>query len=351
MGRTIRGWVSALALAGVVAGGWTTGVQAEPADAPLTLASAGPLESDWVETQTSVNTPQTYSGSNMAPLTLNEPAPMFVAQSHKGHEAGDAPISSDPTHKISAPPVVDAAPDHGGLAITVKNDWVSKYMFRGFDILDDRGAYQPSVDIDLWGTGFHFNWWASLASSSRSEEGAVYDSYKPEDLDEFDYTLYYTTSCLDDCISMEFGAVYYDIVGYSNDDLDFYEVYTKLTLSELPLSPHAYFYYDFPVHESVGGEGWMTCLGGTHSFELPDCCVLGFKPLSIDLYADVWYNGGAFVNGVGTGWSHAIFGGGIPMELPCNFTFTPGVYYQVSMEDSVNPEDEWWTSLSLAWSW
>lgn len=289
--------------------------------------------------------PVTYNSSTLA---LAEPEQnLWVAQ---GGEAAPAVDAQAPLHKeVSAEPAAESE-GPSGLEITVLNDWVSKYMFRGFDILDDRGAYQPSVDIALWDSGLHFNWWASMATSSRSDDTAVAGVLAPEDLDEFDYTLYYSNSYLDGCIDMSVGGVYYDIIGYTNDDLDFWEAFGKITLAKMPLSPHAYFFYDFPVHDSVGGEGWMTCLGGSHAVELACLPLCGPDPLELNLAADVWYNGGAFVNGVDTGWSHAIFGGSIAFPLPCDLTLTPGVWYQVSMTDTVNPEDEWWTSLSLAYS-
>ncbi len=30
---------------------------------------------------------------------------------------------------------------------------VSKYIWRGYDLFDDHGAFQPSVNADLFGTG------------------------------------------------------------------------------------------------------------------------------------------------------------------------------------------------------
>jgi len=32
-----------------------------------------------------------------------------------------------------------------------------------------------------------------------------------------------------------------------------------------------------------------------------------------------------------------------------NLTFTPGIYYQPSMGDSVNREDEYWWNLSMSY--
>lgn len=282
--------------------------------------------------------------------------------------------------KTSAPSSAHGALHRGGspdtasgsdseLTITVKGDWVSKYMFRGVDVLDDHGAYQPSVDFGLWGTGLHVNVWASLASSGRYSRGTfatnpntgqilvpaqMVDSGYPrtDELDEFDYTVYYSKNCLDDFLATEVGMTYYDIFNQDSEKLDFWEWYGKFTLSELPLKPHAYFYYGVPKRRANGGEGWMTCLGVSHSCELGVFPLLGSTdPATLSLSADVWYNGGEFYPGMDTGWTHATLGSALTIPLCENITFTPGVFYQVSMEDSINKDDEWWTQLSFAYSW
>ncbi len=43
------------------------------------------------------------------------------------------------------------------LGVTADATWVSKYIWRGFDLLDDKGAFQPSVDVDLFGSGWSVN--------------------------------------------------------------------------------------------------------------------------------------------------------------------------------------------------
>jgi len=39
----------------------------------------------------------------------------------------------------------------------------SKYMWRGYDVFGKNSAYMPSVDIDLFQTGWSFNVWAASA--------------------------------------------------------------------------------------------------------------------------------------------------------------------------------------------
>jgi long-subunit fatty acid transport protein len=49
-------------------------------------------------------------------------------------------------------------------------------------------------------------------------------------------------------------------------------------------------------------------------------------------------------------WSHAVFGASTGFTVTDKLTFTPGIYYQISMDDSVNPEDEYWFSLSMTYT-
>ena len=37
------------------------------------------------------------------------------------------------------------------LGVTADATWVSKYLWYGVDLLDDKAAFQPSVDVDLFG--------------------------------------------------------------------------------------------------------------------------------------------------------------------------------------------------------
>ena len=45
------------------------------------------------------------------------------------------------------------AEERSGLGVTADVTWVSKYVWRGYDLFDDHAAFQPSVDADLLGRG------------------------------------------------------------------------------------------------------------------------------------------------------------------------------------------------------
>ena len=104
--------------------------------------------------------------------------------------------------------------------------------------------------------------------------------------------------------------------------------------------------------------------GLLHIFGLGyDLTVPGLLPdtpeQKVHLSAEAVYNDGAApgtVPGPGTtgskidhDWSHALFGISTDFDIAENLSFTPGFYYQSSWEDSVNTEDEYWLTLSLAY--
>ncbi|MCX5638249.1 MAG: hypothetical protein NTX52_11245, partial [Planctomycetota bacterium] len=70
------------------------------------------------------------------------------------------------------------------LDVTFDATYVSRYIWRGFDSYpNNHSAIQPSVDLDLYGTGWGVNVWWSRANTSGFENS-----------EEIDYTLYYGKS-------------------------------------------------------------------------------------------------------------------------------------------------------------
>jgi hypothetical protein len=68
----------------------------------------------------------------------------------------------------------------------------------------------------------------------------------------------------------------------------------------------------------------------------------------INLHSEVVFNDGVGPNGanVDHDWSNAVFGISTTFDLGGNFSLTPGVYHQVTMDESVNPDnDETWASV------
>ncbi len=82
---------------------------------------------------------------------------------------------------IAACSVSVAAESDGKLHGTLDASYVSRFIWRGCDAyLQNHSAFQPSIDLDLFGTGFGLNVWMSRANQSGFENS-----------EWLTYTLYY----------------------------------------------------------------------------------------------------------------------------------------------------------------
>ena len=116
-------------------------------------------------------------------------------------------------------------------AVSGQVDLVSRYIWRGFDLLpDNQAAIQPQFSVDLGKSGFSINVWSSFALAQR----AVL-KYS----DEIDVTLSYAFQ-MPEGWELTAGFIYY---GYwFADDFKFkdhtsQEVYVTVAKTDLPLSP------------------------------------------------------------------------------------------------------------------
>jgi len=93
--------------------------------------------------------------------------------------------------------------------------------------------------------------------------------------------------------------------------------------------------------------GFMHVLG--LGYDLPIEGLLPEIPEQIlNLSAAMVYNDG--VLDADHDWSHAVFGVTTDFDLGNDCTFTPGLYYQSSWENTVNPSDEFWCSLGVSYA-
>ncbi len=94
---------------------------------------------------------------------------------------------------------------------------------------------------------------------------------------------------------------------------------------------------------SLEMEGFVHILGLTYDCNLPE------TDLPLTFSWDITYNDGQGGTDIDHDWSHMTWG----IESSIDFgpgSFTPAVYYQTSMEESINDENEFWTALSYTLS-
>jgi uncharacterized protein (TIGR02001 family) len=234
-----------------------------------------------------------------------------------------------------------AAPQDMG--VTVDVTYVSKYIWRGFDLYDDKGAVQPSVSVDLGG-GFSATTWMSYAGASGAVDGT-----------EYNYILAYDGSVLEDSVwktNYSFGYTYFDFIDTSSKDADTMEVFLTGSMPALTgcgVVPH------FAVFQ-----GWTAKSGGANNDYGGTIYLVGFgydfmldeaPELPMSFSWDIVYNDGTGGSTVDHDWSHMVWGLSTSMTCPATGgTLAPGVYFQNSFDDSVNNEDELWAGISYSFS-
>jgi hypothetical protein len=206
-------------------------------------------------------------------------------------------------------------------------DLVSRYVWRGFDLLpDNHAAIQPSLTIDLGQSGFSLNLWSSFALAQR-------DTFKYSD--EIDLTLSYTFQTAASC-EVTAGFIQY---GYwFAEDFKFkahtsQEIYATVAKTDLPLSPQLSVYYDFNL-----GSGLYVTLGGSKEWKLSDRVGLTAGGL-------IAFNSRQYIDK--TGFSNIDIYVRVPLSLG-GLTLTPSLNLMIPLLDEVNEDVEIWFGFSAA---
>jgi hypothetical protein len=247
---------------------------------------------------------------------------------------------------------------HGSFDLTYQ----SKYIWRGFDVYNDKSAVQPSLDLDLFGTGLGVNMMGHRANSS-GYEGS----------ERWDYTLYYQNMlCPEETYAMMYrlGWVYYNYPQHNSEDADLQEMHAVVSLPKMcptgivpsyvlvklwPNSSGSFVAKKYDLSTGVPSSG--TASGWAHIFMLDYPLTIGgvlpdTPEQVLNLHAEVVYNDGVGPAGqnVDHDWSNAVFGISTGFKLSEDIVLTPGVYHQITMDSSVNDDgDETWATLSLTY--
>lgn len=244
---------------------------------------------------------------------------------------------------------------NGELSGTIDVTYTSAYMWRGIDMYagaHGEGAIQPSIDLDLFGTGFGVNVFWSRANTAKTKAVSL------ENSEEIDTTLYYSNKFFEYetyATNYTVGWVYYDYPDQPSNAANAQELFVSLSWPEIcaegvvPSYTIIRMWADDSDSMSSDLSGWAHVFG--LGYDLPVEGILPDIPEQIlHLSFAAVYNEGMAAAGVDHDWSHAVFGVSTDFDLGNDLTFVPALYYQSSWEDSVNGSDEFWTSLSLRYS-
>jgi len=244
----------------------------------------------------------------------------------------------------------------GQLSGTIDVTYMSRYIWRGFDIYpDEHSAIQPSISLNLWDTGFGAKVFMSMANGGHNNGTLGVDG-----TDEWlDCTLSYSNSVsANETYQMNYtvGWTYYSFPKVQRKYMDLQECFASVAWPNIcpaGIVPSYTIVALWPSHESstlnksMDVSGWIHVVGLGYGLTVPGLTA-GTPEQVINLSAAAVYNEG--VLGADHDWSHAVFGASTSFDLGNDLTFTPGIYYQSSWEDSVNTSDEYWTSLSVSYA-
>ena len=241
---------------------------------------------------------------------------------------------------LSTAGLAQAQEDELGVTSGVK--YMSRYIWRGFDLYkNDHSAIRPFIDIDLYGTGFGVN-----VIHSRGFGGGL------ENMEKFNYTLYYRNKLFEGetyATNYKAGWVYYNYPDRPRKSADLQEAFASFSWPKIcpaGIVPKYTIVRMWPALSNANcrnNGGWWHILGLGYDLAVADLP----KPLHLSLetaYNDSVYAGGKSVD---HDWSHMVFGVSTSFPIAQNCTFTPGIYYQSSWDDSVNSSDEYWTTLTV----
>jgi len=235
----------------------------------------------------------------------------------------------------------DACSKHK-LEIDTSLTFVSRHMWHGYDLLDDHGAAIPSAKINLGDSGFSGQIIGVFPLSSGYEESV-----------EMDFAAFYSGSFLEDTAYFSKYTVnyfYYGKPNQSDQKGDTQELGIRfcwpsiISVGEHPVVPSYYFgsIWSAKSHSANRGcEGFIHVFGVGSKFGIPEPIEREFK-----LYANITYNDGFGSASADSDWSHAVIGVNTDL-VHGDFSITPSLNYQISMDDSINREEELWCTINL----
>jgi hypothetical protein len=212
-------------------------------------------------------------------------------------------------------------------AISGQIDLVSRYIWRGFDLLpDNHAAIQPSLTLDLGKSGFSLNVWSSFALAQRG-------TFKYSD--EIDLTLSYAFKVPEDW-ELTAGFInygYWFADGFKFKDHTSQEFFIQIVRTDLPLSPTLSVYYDFNL-----GSGLYMTFGGSQELKLSD-------RISMEMGGLIGFNSRQYIDK--TGFSDIDLYAKVPLTVG-RLTLTPSLNVMIPLLDEVNEDTEIWFGISAA---
>jgi len=236
----------------------------------------------------------------------------------------------------------------GKIDFELSGTFTSKHIWHGLDLLDDHGAFIPVGTIIFGDSGFSakiIDVYPLSSGFERSVERNYAGFYTGALMEGTPWITHFTTNYF-----------YYGkpkVAGRKGDSQEIGSTFfwpQLISVGDNYITPSYYLGYIWASkHNSDirGCEGFIHVFGLGYDFEIPNFWPDG-KKQAFRLSGDITYNDGFAGHTIDHDWSHVVFG------ISTNFNkgglaVTPSLNYQISMDDSVNTENELWCSVSATY--
>jgi len=224
------------------------------------------------------------------------------------------------------------------LGVTFDLTYMSKWMSKGAEAYGQQGAFFKTIDIDFYGTGF------GVAVTHRNATSSGY-----VDEQRFDYRPYYKGKFFED---KTYATNYNISCGYehypglarnvSNTTFEWIFAFSWPDILTEGFTPKYTVHYEYPAgshynHSNI--TGWVHRFG--LDYDVPDAGLT----MPLRLSSEIAYTDG--LGGAKHDWSYATLGVSTKFAINKNLSFIPGLYHQLSMDDSVAKRDVTYCKLTM----
>ena len=228
------------------------------------------------------------------------------------------------------------------LGVTVDVTYASRWLSDGVEVYSEDGAFHETISLDLYSTGFG----AAVTHHSATGSGWV-------DKQRLDYKVFYGNSLFDEeayKTRYKFTWEYWNYYDRARTSANLQKWKFGLSWPELlgnGLVPKYTLAYCYPAGSSYDNHkisGWLHILGLDYSVNALDL------PNPVKFSANATFRDGAGCTTASPkdhDWSHATLGVSTKFKIADNLSFVPGIYHQISMDDSVNTRDVTYCKLSM----
>jgi hypothetical protein len=226
------------------------------------------------------------------------------------------------------------------LGATFDLTYMSRYLSKGTEPYGKQGGLFETIDLDLWGTGFG----VAVGHQTATNSGYV-------DKQRFNYEVYYGSSLFNGeayktiyKIDWTYKNYYGRAKNIGNTQEWIFDFSWPDILPVKNLVPYYGANYEYPAgrnYNNANITGWMHRFGLYYKLSVPQLS----DPLKLS--AEVAYTDGLGGPTKDHDWSHATFGVSTKFKITDNLSFVPGMYHQISMDDSVNTHDVTYCKISM----